>query len=160
METNRGGLKSVDDLNYIYSIGRKYGEKRYRKCEYKECKARVHIKLEDDILYICKTVGEYCHPSHHFKPKVYEAKKGNDINSHQFTNLCMVLNCRGVSSLESNALALLPTLAALAHLSRSIRGWRQKESQDLPILGRRSGYIIPEEYTFLENGDQFALYDK
>ena len=48
METSRGGLKLVDDLNYIYRIDRKYGEKTYWKCDYMECKARVHTKLEDD----------------------------------------------------------------------------------------------------------------
>ena len=59
------------------------------------------------------------------------------------------------SSLDSNALALLPTKA---HLSRSIRGWRQKENAPRIPTGR-SGYIIPEEYRFLENSNQFLLHD-
>ena len=66
------------------------------------------------------------------------------------------LNAEVASSLDSNALALLPTKA---HLSRSIRGWRQKENQAPPSPTGRSGYIIPEEYRFLENGNQFLLYD-
>ena len=51
METSRGGLKLVNDLNYIYRIDRKYGEKTYWKCDSMGCKARVHTKLEDDRLY-------------------------------------------------------------------------------------------------------------
>ena len=146
----------MDDLNYIYRIDRKYGEKTYWKCDYKECKGRVHINLEDDILSICKTVGEHCHPSHPCKPKVYEAKKKmKSIASNSQTSARSII-AEVASSLDSNALALLPTSA---YLSRSIRGWMQNESQAPPIPTGRSGYIIPEEYRYLDNGDQFLLYD-
>ena len=50
VETTRGGVKLVDDFNFVYRIDRKYGEKTYWKCEYKECKARAHTVLEDDNL--------------------------------------------------------------------------------------------------------------
>ena len=50
VETTRGGVKLVDDFNFVYRIDRKYGEKTYWKCEYKECKARAYTVLEDDNL--------------------------------------------------------------------------------------------------------------
>ncbi|XP_066969100.1 uncharacterized protein [Macrobrachium rosenbergii] len=156
METSRGGLKLVDDLNYIYRFDRKYGEKTYWKCDSMGCKARVHTKLEDDSVSICKTVNEHCHPAHPSKPKVYEAKKKMKSAATNSQTSSRSLIAKIASSLDSNALALLPTKA---HLSRSIRGWRQKENQAPPIPTGRSGYIIPGEYRFLENGDQFLLYD-
>ena len=116
----------------------------------------MHTKLEDDILSICKTVGEHCHPSHPCKPKVYEAKKKMKSIATNSQTSARSLIAEVASSLDSNALALLPTSA---HLSRSIRGWRQKESQAPPIPTGRSGYIIPEEYRYLDNGDKFLLYD-
>ncbi|XP_068206482.1 uncharacterized protein [Palaemon carinicauda] len=156
IKTSRGGLKLVDDLNYIYRLDRKYGEKTYWKCDYIECKARVHNKLEDDSVSLGKTVGEHCNPSHPSKPKVYEAKtKIKLIATNSQTSARSVI-AEVASSLDSNALALLLTKA---HLSRSIRGWRQKENQAPPIPTGRSGYIILEEYKFLENCDQFLLYD-
>ncbi|CAI9724491.1 Hypothetical predicted protein [Octopus vulgaris] len=60
------------------------------------------------------------------------------------------------SSLDDNALSLM---LMPSHLSRNIRGWRQKKSQAPLIPTGRSGYIIPEEYRFLENGEKFLLYD-
>ena len=150
METSGGGLKLVDHPNYIYRIDRKYGEKTYWKCDSMECKARVHTKLEDDSVSICKTVGEHCHPS---KPKVYKAKTKSIATNSQTSARSLIAEV--ASSLDSNVLALLPTKA---HLSRNIRGWRQEENVPGIPTGR-SGYIIPEEYRFLENGNQFLLYD-
>ena len=97
----------------------------------------MHTKLEDDSVSICKTVGEHYHPSH---PKVYEAKiKMKSIASNSQTPARSLI-AEVASSLNSNALALLPTKA---HLSRSIRGWRQKK--DAPRISTgRSGYIIQE----------------
>ena len=119
------------------------------------CKARVHTKLEDDSVSICKTVGEHRHPSHPSKPKVYEAKtKMKSIATNSQTSARSLI-AEVASSLDSNALASLPTKA---HLSRSISGWRQKENAPRIPTGR-SGYIIPEEYRFLENGNQFLLHD-
>ena len=48
IKTSRGGLKLVDDYNYIYRKERKYGERTYWKCDSMGCKARVHTKLEND----------------------------------------------------------------------------------------------------------------
>ena len=152
IESSRGGLKLVDDLYYIYRIDRKYGEKTYWKCDSMGYKARVHTKLENDSVSICKTVGEHCHPS---EPKVYEAKtKMKSIATNSQTSARSLI-AEVASSLDSNALSFLPTKA---HLSRSIRGWMQKENAPRIPTGR-SEYIIPEEYILLENGNQFLLYD-
>ena len=138
------------------------------------CKAPVHTKLEDDSVSICKTVDEHCYPSHpsklkvmfikvklkfikplSLKPKVYEAKaKMKSIATNSQTSARSLI-AAVASSFDSNALALLPTKA---HLSRSIRGWRHKENAPRTPTGR-NGYIIPEEYRFLENSDQLLLYD-
>ena len=84
-------------------------------------KARVHTKFENDSVSICKTVGEHCHPSNPSKPKVYQAKtKMRSIATNSQTSARSLI-AEVASSLDSNALALLPTKA---HLSRSIRGWR------------------------------------
>ena len=74
VESTRGGLKLVDDLNFIYRINRKYGPKTYWKCENADCKARLHTVLENDNLSVCKTFGEHCHPSNPSKPKICRAK--------------------------------------------------------------------------------------
>ena len=157
IKTSRGGLKLIDDYNYITEKNENtvrehigsvilWGIKR-------EC-----IRSSKMIVYlrICKTVGEHCHPSNPSKPKVYQAKmKMRSIATNSQTSARSLI-AEIASSLDSNALALLPTKA---HLSRSIRGWRQKENQAPPIPTGRSKYIIPKEYRFLENGNQFLLYD-
>ena len=100
------------------------------------CKARVHTKLENDSVStsICKTVGEHCHPSNPSKPKVYEAKrKMRSIATNSQTSARSLI-AEVASSLDSNALALLPTKT---HLSRSIKGWRQKENQAPPIPAQK-----------------------
>lgn len=70
VESTRGGVKLVDDLNFVYRIDGKYGEKTCWKFENKECKGRVHTVLENDNLSISKTFGEHCHPSHPSKPNM------------------------------------------------------------------------------------------
>lgn len=57
VESTRGGVKLVDDLNFVYRIDRKYGEKTCWKFENKECKGRVHTVLENDNLSISKTLA-------------------------------------------------------------------------------------------------------
>ena len=74
IKTSRGGLKLVDNYNYIYRKEQKYGERTYWKCDSMGCKARVHTKLENDSVSICKTVGEHCHPSNPSRLKIHEAK--------------------------------------------------------------------------------------
>lgn len=46
-----------------------------------------------------------------------------------------------------------------SHLSRNIRGWKQKESQVPQIPTRKCGYIISEEYRFFENGEKILVYN-
>ena len=63
-------LKIVDDNNYIYQPGRKYGDKTYWKCEIREWKARLHTALENDNIPVCKSFREHSHLFHLSKPKV------------------------------------------------------------------------------------------
>ena len=51
VKTSRGGVKLVDENNFVYRIDRANENKKYWKCEVKTRKARVHrgIESEGDI---------------------------------------------------------------------------------------------------------------
>ena len=53
-----GGFKTVGDNNYAYQLGRKYGDKTYRKSEMRQCKAILHTLPENDSTSVCKFFGD------------------------------------------------------------------------------------------------------
>ena len=66
------------------------------------------------------------------------------------------LICAACGELENDRRSFMPSTSSL---SRNLRRWRQTEEKAPPIPRSRSGYVIPEEFTCLQNGKMFLLYD-
>ena len=60
-----------------------------------------------------------------------------------------------MANLGTTSCSLLPSLS---DLSCNIRSWRQKKNQARPVPPKRNGYVIPDEYKFLEDGENFLLF--
>ncbi|QQP42000.1 Putative LOC100898192, partial [Caligus rogercresseyi] len=156
IKSNRGGSKLVDDLNYLYRLNGKCGEKTYWACDISECRARIHSIMEGNEPIVVKTVGYHHHASQPFKPKSLETKqaiKSLALNSQASSRDIIA---QASSNLDDSTLAFLPSAATL---SRRIRDWRQKENRAPPIPMGRSGYSIPNEFRTLSNGEEFLLFD-
>ena len=152
----RGCDKLVDDSNFIYRQEREYGGKVYWKCVEKNCKARVHTRRNIEEISICKTVSEHTHPANPSKPKMQERiaqMKENALKSQVASRSLIGAACE---ELENEGRSLMPSTSTL---SRNIRRWRQKEEKAPPIPKTRIGYVIPEEFACLQNGERFLLYD-
>ncbi len=124
IKSSRGGDKLVDDQNFIYRHERKYQDKTYWKCDVKNCKARVHTLVNNEVISICKTVGEHTHPSNPNQPKTQEAiakMKENALNC-QIVSRSLIAGACG--QVEEEGCSLMPSNS---NLSRNIRRWRQKE---------------------------------
>ncbi|XP_068208538.1 uncharacterized protein [Palaemon carinicauda] len=157
VKTIRGGEKLVDDNNFVYRIDRTLESKTYWKCEIKNCKARVHTLLESEgDIAICKTVGEHSHSGNPTKPNVYStlAKMKENATNSQLSARSLIASAS--ASLDEAGCYLMPSNATL---SRNIRKWRQFHVQVPPIPNARNGYAIPEDFTRLESGENFLLYD-
>ncbi|XP_040575190.1 uncharacterized protein asrij isoform X1 [Lepeophtheirus salmonis] len=158
IKSQRGGMKLVDNYNYIYRVDQKSGEKTYWKCEYSKCKARLHTVMDVDKVNvcICKTVSEHSHPSNPSKTKMCDvkAKLKSEALSSPLSSRMLIEQM--ASSMDESTLSLMSNASNLA---RSVRSWRQRVNQSHPIPVGRCGYSIPQDYKFLKNGEQFLIFD-
>lgn len=74
-------------------------------------------------------------------------------NSHQSSR---ALTIDSSANLDTTACSIIPSIPIL---SLDIRSWRQKKTQVTPILPKRNGYMILDECKFLENGENFLLFN-
>lgn len=74
-------------------------------------------------------------------------------NSHQSSRASTIDSS---ANLDTTACSVIPSLPIL---SVNIRSWRQKKTQVTPILPKRNGYMILDECKFLENGENFLLFN-
>ena len=70
MASRQGGVKTVDNNNYICWLHRKYGDKTYWKCQLREHKARLYTMLANDNIWVILQQAQSFHLP---KPKVYQA---------------------------------------------------------------------------------------
>ena len=145
----------VDELQYIYlnHSENKSSTIIYWDCfqrKQKKCKARLHsMSLLDDVEH-----------NHSAIKDVVEVKstqvtlKANATASHQSSR---VLASQATANLDE---ATLFQLHSLSTLRRNVRKWRQKNA-NLPALPiSRTGYAIPQEFTFLETGEKILFQIK
>nr|XP_040571875.1 uncharacterized protein LOC121121074 [Lepeophtheirus salmonis]XP_040571876.1 uncharacterized protein LOC121121074 [Lepeophtheirus salmonis] len=159
VKSQRGGMKLVDDKNYIYRVDRKYGFKVYWKCERDKCKSRLHtITKENDSLNIsvCSRVGEHDHPNKPSKPpKPKVSAKKRKVKSVTLSSRILTGEMPS-SDMDETPLSLMSNSV---NLDDSINNLKQKENRIPAIPIGRCGYPIPLDYLFLDNGEQFLLYD-
>lgn len=74
-------------------------------------------------------------------------------NSHQSSRASTIDSS---ANLDTTACSVIPSLPIL---SVNIRSWRRKKTQVTPILPKRNGYMILDECKFLENGENFLLFN-
>lgn len=72
-------------------------------------------------------------------------------NSHQSSRASTIDSS---ANLDTTACSVIPSLPIL---SVNIRSWRQKKTQVTPILPKRNGYMILDEFKFLENGENLLF---
>ncbi|XP_076069967.1 uncharacterized protein LOC143041794 [Oratosquilla oratoria] len=68
---------------------------------------------------------------------------------------CTII-CKETQNLNVCAISELPSVSSL---SRSIRRWRQVEDNVPPIPQVRHGYLIPDQYCYLDNGLKWLQFD-
>ena len=54
---------------------------------------------------------------------------------------------------------VLAEVLKLTHIYRNVRRWRQVEDNFPPIPQEITGFSIPPEYSYLDNGSKFLQYD-
>ena len=116
----------------------------------------MHTKLDSEVTSICKFVSEHTHPSDPSRPKMQAAVSNMKENALKYQLASRSLIGAACGELGDEGRSLMPSTSKLA---RNIRRWRQKEEKAPPIPRSRTGYVIPEEFTCLQNGENFLLYD-
>lgn len=74
-------------------------------------------------------------------------------NSHQSSRALIIDSSANLDTTACSVTASLPIL------SLDIRSWTQKKTQVTPIPPKRNGYVILDECKFLENGENFLLFN-
>ena len=63
-----------------------------------------------------------------------------------------------LANLDTMVCSLMPSLT---NLSCNIRSWRQRKNQAPPLPSKkRNGYVVSNVYKFLENGENFWIFDR
>ncbi|XP_068219660.1 uncharacterized protein pre-mod(mdg4)-N [Palaemon carinicauda] len=152
--STKNGMKLVDDVNYIYNKLKtsKNGSKQYWQCEDRLCKARVHTYVGDGDNKIVKSVGEHNHSATAVRVAHHQMK----IMSESTQDTPRTIICKETQSMNVCAISELPSVSSL---SRSIRRWRQVEDDVPPIPQERHGYLIPDQYCYLDNCLKWLQFD-
>ena len=153
--------KLCDEENYIYEKNGVNNSKTkiYWRCErfYDGCKARLHTTFNYSIPEVIHSNGSHNHPAN--SAHVNARKAVNSMKSDvmiMFTVSLREVISTTLQNLDEEAQSFLPTLPGL---SRNIRNWRQ-QTLGIPALPVcRSGFEIPHEFKYLENGSLFLIFD-
>ena len=98
------------------------------------------------------------HPSHLSKPKVYQAMANIKEAASHSQQPSRVLITNSLANLNTTACSLISSLPNLSCDIRSLRPTKNQAPPPIPPQ-KRNGYVIPDEYKFLENGENFLLFD-
>ncbi|XP_076069722.1 uncharacterized protein LOC143041600 [Oratosquilla oratoria] len=120
------------------------------------CKARVHTYVGDGDNKIVKTVGEHNHSAIAARVESKVAHHQMKIMSGSTQDAPRTIICKETQNLNVCAISELPSVSSL---SRSIRRWRQVEDNVPPIPQVRHGYLIPDQYCYLDNGLKWLQFD-
>jgi hypothetical protein len=157
-KSERGRDKLVDEANYIYEQHRRNacGTKIYWVCEQRPlCQARVQT-MSDNPTVVVSRFKQHLHPTTAADAKAREKVSTLKACALQSQEPCRGLLSSAVADLTEEERAQFPPLYTL---SRNIRRWRQIEENAPPVPQERHGYVIPEEFQFLQNGEQFLQFD-